>query len=221
MSRSARRSCAPTAPTRLHAGGESDVDLSLQRLAEIRAARPRRLLVPGQFDNADNVEAHSERPGPRSGSRRRHDRRVRRLAGQRRHADRRGRYLRERDARVRLSPSSPRSARCSRGANGAARHRGHRRRLHPRQPRRLAALGHHPTTTDESLMMARRLAAEEGHLLRHLHRCNVAAALKLAAAIPSCPRSSPWPTTRASGTSRPRCAARTRGRRARARAPDG
>src|SRR5439155_949405 len=39
-------------------GGESDVDLSLRRLAEIRAGAPKAYWVPGQFDNADNVEAH-------------------------------------------------------------------------------------------------------------------------------------------------------------------
>src|SRR5215468_3406215 len=39
-------------------GGESDVDLSLRRLEEIRAADPARYWVPGQFDSPDNVEAH-------------------------------------------------------------------------------------------------------------------------------------------------------------------
>src|SRR6266516_2331516 len=37
-------------------GGESDVDLSLARLEEIRAAERSRYWVPGQFDNPDNVE---------------------------------------------------------------------------------------------------------------------------------------------------------------------
>src|ERR1700675_3896030 len=45
-------------------GGESDVDLSLQRLQEIRAADPARYWVPGQFDNTDNVEAHVLTTGP-------------------------------------------------------------------------------------------------------------------------------------------------------------
>jgi cysteine synthase A len=42
-------------------GGESDVGLSLATLEEIRAADPRRYCVPGQFSNADNVEAQSVR----------------------------------------------------------------------------------------------------------------------------------------------------------------
>jgi cystathionine beta-synthase len=45
-------------------GGESDVDLSLQRLAEIRRRDPAGYWVPGQFDNADNIEAHYRTTGP-------------------------------------------------------------------------------------------------------------------------------------------------------------
>src|SRR2546429_8422180 len=45
-------------------GGESDVDLSLQRLEEIRAGDRTGYKVPGQFDNADNVEAHYRTTGP-------------------------------------------------------------------------------------------------------------------------------------------------------------
>src|SRR5207245_137896 len=45
-------------------GGESDVDLSLERLAKIRAGDPAGYWVPGQFDNADNVEAHYRTTGP-------------------------------------------------------------------------------------------------------------------------------------------------------------
>src|SRR2546423_11940022 len=45
-------------------GGESDVDLSLKRLAEIRAGDPTGYWVPGQFDHADNIEAHYRTTGP-------------------------------------------------------------------------------------------------------------------------------------------------------------
>src|SRR5260370_16298254 len=45
-------------------GGESDVDLSLRRLAEIRAADPPAYWVPGQFDNPDNVATHYATTGP-------------------------------------------------------------------------------------------------------------------------------------------------------------
>ena len=45
-------------------GAESDVDLALARLAELRAADPDRSWVPAQFDNPDNVEAHTLTTGP-------------------------------------------------------------------------------------------------------------------------------------------------------------
>ena len=45
-------------------GGESDVDLSLARLRQIRDSEPGRYWVPGQFDNPDNVEAHILSTGP-------------------------------------------------------------------------------------------------------------------------------------------------------------
>src|SRR5260370_16586437 len=45
-------------------GGESDVDLSLERLGEIRAADPARYWVPGQFDNPDNLQPHILTTGP-------------------------------------------------------------------------------------------------------------------------------------------------------------
>src|SRR5262249_5812612 len=45
-------------------GGESDVELALARLEQIRAAEPPRYWVPGQFDNPDNVDAHVLTTGP-------------------------------------------------------------------------------------------------------------------------------------------------------------
>lgn len=45
-------------------GGESDVDLALEKLAEIKAARPGVYWEPGQFVNKDNVAAHYKTTGP-------------------------------------------------------------------------------------------------------------------------------------------------------------
>ena len=45
-------------------GGESDVDLALAKLDEIRRSNPRKYFVPAQFENADNVEAHLKTTGP-------------------------------------------------------------------------------------------------------------------------------------------------------------
>jgi cysteine synthase A len=45
-------------------GGESDVDLALKKLQEIRAQNPDRYWIPSQFDNPDNIEAHFKTTGP-------------------------------------------------------------------------------------------------------------------------------------------------------------
>ena len=45
-------------------GGESDVDLALEKVEEIRRKNPERYWVPSQFDNPDNIEAHYKTTGP-------------------------------------------------------------------------------------------------------------------------------------------------------------
>src|SRR5437773_11727693 len=89
-------------------GGESDVDLALARLEAIRAGDPAGYWVPGQFDNADNVEAHYRTTGPevweqcggRVGAFVAAQGSGGTLTGV-------GRFLRERDARVRLYAVEP------------------------------------------------------------------------------------------------------------------
>jgi cysteine synthase A len=45
-------------------GGESDVDLALDKLEEIRIKNPDKYFVPAQFENYDNVLAHYKTTGP-------------------------------------------------------------------------------------------------------------------------------------------------------------
>ncbi|MCP4631584.1 MAG: pyridoxal-phosphate dependent enzyme, partial [candidate division Zixibacteria bacterium] len=45
-------------------GGESDVDLALMKVDEIKKSEPERYWVPAQFDNPDNIEAHYLTTGP-------------------------------------------------------------------------------------------------------------------------------------------------------------
>ena len=170
-------------------GGESDVDLSLQRLAEIRRRDPAGYWVPGQFDNADNIEAHYRTTGPEiweqtggvigafvasqgSGGT---------LTGA-------GRYLRERDSRVHLYAVEPEEcallARREWGPHGIE---GIGDGFIPDNLDVSQLSGVITTTTDESLMMARRLAAEEGIFCGISTGCNVAAVLKLAARHPELP----------------------------------
>ena len=170
-------------------GGESDVDLSLERLARIRRGDPAGYWVPGQFDNADNVEAHYRTTGPElweqaggvigaflasqgSGGT---------LTGV-------GKFLRERDPRVRLYAVEPEEcallARREWGPHGIE---GIGDGFIPDNLDVSQLSGIITTTTDESLMMARRLAAEEGIFCGISTGCNVAAALKLAARHPELP----------------------------------
>ena len=47
-------------------GGESDVDLCLNKVAELQRENPGRFWEPAQFSNSDNIEAHSLTTGPES-----------------------------------------------------------------------------------------------------------------------------------------------------------
>jgi cysteine synthase A len=163
------------------AGGESDVDLALARLEEIRAADPDRYWVPGQFDNADNIEAHTLTTGPEvweqmggrigafvdaqgSGGT---------LTGV-------GRYLRSRDDTVRVYAVEPAEcallARREWGPHGIE---GIGDGFVPRNLDVSLLTGVITTTTDESIDAARRLASREGIFCGISSGCNVAAALKL------------------------------------------
>ena len=163
-------------------GGESDVDLALTRLDEIRRGDPERYWVPGQFDNPDNVEAHFLTTGPEiwqqtggaigafvdsqgSGGT---------LTGV-------GRYLRQQDLRVKLYAVEP--AECALLARREWGHHGIEGIGDGFVPRNLDVsllTGVITTTTDESIEAARRLASTEGIFCGISSGCNVAAALKLA-----------------------------------------
>jgi len=167
-------------------GGESDVDLALARLAEIRAGDPGRYWVPAQFDNPDNVEAHYRTTGPELWEQMegRIDAYVATqgtggaLTGI-------GRYLRERIPSVELFAVEP--AECpllSRRRWGAHSIEGIGDGFVPRVLALSQLTGIVTTTSEEALRMARRLAREEGIFCGISSGSNVAAALKLAQARP-------------------------------------
>ena len=163
-------------------GGESDVDLALGRLEEIRRGDPTGYWVPAQFSNADNVEAHYRTTGPeiweQSGG----------LIGAFVAAQGSGgtltgvgRYLRERDDRIRLYAVEP--AECallSRRAWGPHGIEGIGDGFIPENLDVALLTGVITTTTAEAVQTARRLATEEGIFCGISTGCNVAAALKLA-----------------------------------------
>jgi cysteine synthase A len=170
-------------------GGESDVDLSLRKLEEIRARDPAGTWVPGQFDNADNVDAHVRTTGPEiweqcggevgafvaaqgSGGT---------LTGV-------GRYLRSRNPKVRLYAVEPEEcALLTRRAWGPHGIEGIGDGFIPENLDVALLSGVITTSTAESIEAARRLAREEGIFCGISSGCNVAAALKLARRHPELP----------------------------------
>jgi cysteine synthase A len=167
-------------------GGESDVDLALQKLESIRRQAPKKYFVPAQFENPDNVEAHVKTTGPEiweqtagsidafimtqgtGGT----------LTGV-------GRYIRRRRKALRLyaiEPSEcPLLSRRQWGPHGIE---GIGDGFVPRNLDLSLLDGIVTTTTDESMQMARRLAREEGIFCGISSGSNVAGAIKLARAHP-------------------------------------
>jgi cysteine synthase A len=167
-------------------GGESDVDLSLQKLEEIRRETPGRYWVPGQFSNRDNVAAHYETTGPeiweqcagRIGAFVASQGSGGTLTGV-------GRYLRERAPDVALYAVEP--AECAMLAHrtwGPHGIEGIGDGFVPDNLDVSLLTGVITVTTDESVSMAQRLAREEGVFCGISSGCNVAAAVKLAQVHP-------------------------------------
>ena len=165
-------------------GAESDVDLSLARLEELRRQDADGVWVPGQFDNQENTEAHYQTTGPE----------IWQQCGGRIDAfviaqgsggtlTGAGRYLREQDPHVRLYAVEP--AECpvlSRRSWGPHGIEGIGDGFVPANLDVSLLTGVITVSTAESVRMARRLAREEGLFCGISSGCNVAAAMRLARA---------------------------------------
>ena len=171
-------------------GGESDVDLALQRLAEIRRQDPSKYWVPSQFDNPDNIKAHYKTTGPEiwRQTRGKIDAYVAtqgtggQLTGI-------GRYLRERHRKVKLYAGEP--AECpllSKREWGEHKIEGIGDGFVPRDLDLSLLSGVVTVTSDEALRMARRLAKEEGIFCGISSGANVVAAIKVAKQYPKMKR---------------------------------
>jgi cysteine synthase A len=163
-------------------GGESDVDLALEKLEEIRRADPERYFVPAQFDNPDNVEAHLKTTGPeiwdQTGGKMDAFIMTQGTGGTLTGV---GRYFRKRKKNVKLYAVEP--AECpllSRRTWGPHGIEGIGDGFVPRNLDISHLNGIVTTTTAEALEMARRLSRKEGIFCGISSGSNVAAALKLA-----------------------------------------
>jgi cysteine synthase A len=167
-------------------GGESDVDLALEKLDEIRRQHPKKYFVPAQFDNPDNIEAHIKTTAPEiwEQTRGKIDAFIMTqgtggtLTGV-------GRYIRKRKKALQLFAIEP--AECpllSRRTWGPHGIEGIGDGFVPKNLDVSLLNGIVTATTDESMDMARRLAKEEGIFCGVSSGANVAGAIKLAQAHP-------------------------------------
>jgi len=163
-------------------GGESDVDLALEKLEEIRREDPKRYFVPAQFDNPDNVDAHVRTTAPeiweQTGGRIDAFIMTQGTGGTLTGV---GRYIRRRRKALRLFAIEP--AECpllSRRTWGPHGIEGIGDGFVPRNLDVGLLDGIVTTSTKESMEMARRLAREEGIFCGISSGANVAGAIKLA-----------------------------------------
>jgi len=163
-------------------GGESDVDLCLRKIEELKRENPGKYWEPGQFANADNVNAHYKTTGPEiweqtgghmgcfvasqgtGGT----------LTGV-------GRYLREKNPKVLLYAVEPAEAPIlSKRKWGTHKIEGIGDGFVPRNLELAQLNGVVTTTSEEALKMARRLSTTEGIFCGISSGCNLVAALKIA-----------------------------------------
>lgn len=171
-------------------GGESDVDISMAKVKQMLASEPHRYWFPNQFDNPNNPVAHYRTTGPEIWDQcgRRIDAYVVSygtgglISGV-------GRYLKERDGRVKVYAVEP--SECAVLAEGRwGRHKieGVGDGFVPQNLDYELLSGVVLVTSDEAIRMTTRLIREEGLFCGISSGANVAAALKLARARPDLKR---------------------------------
>lgn len=163
-------------------GGESDVDLSLEKVEEIVEESPDEYWHASQYDNPANVEAHYETTGAEI---------WRQTSGE---VDAFlatqgtggtltgvGRYLKEKDSSVQLYAGEPEEApMLSKRKWGSHRIEGIGDGFVPKNLDLSQLTGIFLTSSEEAIEMARRLAKEEGIFCGISSGSNVAGAVKLA-----------------------------------------
>lgn len=171
-------------------GGESDVDLALEKVLEIRSQNPEKYWLPSQFDNPDNIKAHYKTTGPeiwkQTGGKIDAYVATQGTGGQLTGI---GRYLREKKKKIKLYAGEP--AECpllSRRQWGEHKIEGIGDGFVPRDLDLSLLTGVVTITSDEAIEMARRLAKEEGIFCGISSGANVVAAMKVASRHPEMKR---------------------------------
>lgn len=167
-------------------GAESDVDLVLQKVEEIKASAPGKYFEVRQFANPDNVMAHYLTTGPEIWEQTEGQVDIV-LASQGTGGTITGvgKYLKEKNPKIKVLAVEP--AECpllSRGTWGSHQIEGIGDGFIPGNLHLDVLDGVVTTTSDESIEMAKRLAREEGIFAGISSGCNVVAALKVARRFP-------------------------------------
>ena len=162
-------------------GGESDVDLCLKKIEEIKRASPGKYWEPGQFGNKDNVAAHYKTTGPeiweQSGCRVDCFLASQGTGGTLTGV---GRFLKKRNRKIALFAVEPSEAPIlARRKWGAHKIEGIGDGFVPRNLDLSHLSGVVTTSSIESIQMAKRLAKEEGIFCGISSGCNVIAAIKV------------------------------------------
>ena len=163
-------------------GGESDVDLALEKAFEIRDQDPGSYWVPNQFDNDDNVQSHFLTTGPEIWEQT--EGRVEAIvatSGSGGGITGIAKYLQEQNPDVQMWAVEPEECPLlSKRGWGSHGIEGIGDGLVPRNLHLQHMTGVITTHTDEAVEMAKRMAREEGIFCGISSGSNVAAALKLA-----------------------------------------
>ena len=163
-------------------GGESDVDFCLTKIDELMAEHRGKYWFPAQFDNPDNPKAHYKSTGPELWNQMggKVDAFIASqgtggvLSGI-------GRYLREKNQKVKLYAVEPSEAPIlSHSKWGTHKIEGIGDGFVPKNLDLSLLTGVVTTSSDEAIDMTRRLTKEEGIFCGISSGCNVAAAVKLA-----------------------------------------
>ena len=168
-------------------GAESDVDLCLDKVEELKAGSPGKFWEPAQFSNKDNIEAHYITTGPEIWDQT--DGRADVFVasqGSGGTVSGVGKYLKEHNPAARIYAVEP--AECpilSGGGWGPHLIEGIGDGFIPDNLDLDYVDGVVTVSSQESIEMARRLAREEGVFCGISSGCNVAAANKLSAALPN------------------------------------
>ena len=168
-------------------GAESDVDLVMDKVAELKRENPEKYWEVSQFSNEDNVEAHARSTGPEIWEQT--------AGGLDAFIDAQGtggtlsgvgRYLRSKNASIQLFAIEPEECPILAGGGwGPHRIEGIGDGFIPDNLHIELLDGVVEVTSEEAIAMARRLAREEGIFCGISSGCNVAGALKLARARPA------------------------------------